>query len=218
MRARALHAWDLTPSEAILLQRRLARRVRLQPLPARIETLAGADVSVSPRTGRLRAAVILMSMPGLAVVEWATASAAPRWPYIPGLFAFRELPPLLAAFAKLSIRPDVLLFDGQGIAHPRRCGLASHAGLLFGVPAVGCAKSRLVGEHAPPGARRGAWQPLVDRGETVGAVVRTRDGVRPVFVSPGHLADLDSSVRLVLETARRFRIPEPLRGAHRLAQ
>ncbi len=212
-----LHSWDLTPREAVAVQRRLARRVRLRPLPARIATIAGADVAFSGRTGRFSAAVVVMSFPGLAVLERVTAAGTTRWPYLPGLFSFRELPPLLEAFARLSLCPDVLLFDGQGIAHPRRCGLASHAGLLLGVPSVGCAKSRLVGEYREPGSRRGARARLVDRGETVGAVVRTREGVRPLYVSPGHLADLASAVALVLATARRFRIPEPLREAHRAA-
>ncbi|HEY7513384.1 MAG TPA: endonuclease V, partial [Vicinamibacteria bacterium] len=137
-----------------------------------------------------------------------------RFPYIPGLFSFRELPPLLAAFARLERRPDVLLFDGQGLAHPRGLGLACHAGVLFGVPSVGCAKSRLVGTHDPVGGDRGAWTPLAFEGRTVGAALRTRTGVKPVYVSPGHLVDLASSIRLVLDTTERFRLPEPIRLAH----
>jgi deoxyribonuclease V len=160
------------------------------------------------------AAVVVVALPSLELVETAGAVRRARFPYIPGLFTFRELPPLLAAFERLRREPDVLMFDGHGLAHPRRFGLACHAGLLLERPSVGCAKTILVGEPEPLGERRGAQARLVDAGETVGAVVRTRDGVKPVYVSVGHRVDLDSAVRLVLSTTGRLRLPEPLRLAH----
>jgi deoxyribonuclease V len=161
------------------------------------------------------AAVVVLRLPGFDVVEKATACQLARFPYIPGLFSFREMPPLLGALARLRTRPDAILFDGQGLAHPRRLGLACHAGLLLATPSVGCAKSRLVGEHGPVPRERGGRTDLVHQGNVVGAVVRTREGVAPVFVSPGHLVDVDSATELVLRATGRFRIPEPLRIAHR---
>jgi deoxyribonuclease V len=161
------------------------------------------------------AAVVVVALPGLEVVETKRAAARARFPYIPGLFSFRELPPLLAAFRQIRTAPDALLFDGQGLAHPRRFGLACHAGILLGRPTVGCAKSILVGEHGRLGRARGSVADLISSGEVVGAALRTRAGVKPVYVSPGHLVDLPSALALVLDTTSRFRIPEPLRLAHR---
>ncbi len=160
------------------------------------------------------AAVVVLRLPDLGVVERASAVVPETWPYVPGLFSFRELPPLIEAFANLRSVPDVLMFDGHGIAHPRRFGLASHAGLIFGKPSLGCAKTRLTGEHREPGARRGAAAALVLDGDVVGAVVRTRPGVKPVFVSPGHRCDVASAVALVLAATRGYRLPEPVRLAH----
>jgi len=162
----------------------------------------------------MHAAVVLLALPSLEVVETIGASSLARFPYIPGLFAFRELPPLLAAFARLKRRPDVLMFDGHGIAHPRGFGLACHAGILFACPSLGCAKSILVGTHEPLAAERGSRSPLLFKDGVVGAAVRTRDGVRPVYVSAGHRIDLDTAVGLVLATSTRFRLPEPVRLAH----
>jgi deoxyribonuclease V len=154
----------------------------------------------------------------LRVVDRAEAVCRATFPYIPGLFTFREVPPLLDAFARLDTVPDVILFDGHGLAHPRRFGLACHAGLLLDTPSVGCAKSRLVGEFREPGPERGRRSGLKYEGQTVGAVLRTRTGVRPLFISPGHLVDIPGSVRLVLRTTAGFRIPEPLRRADALSR
>lgn len=154
------------------------------------------------------AAIVVVRLPDFEVVEVAGAAMSARFPYIPGLFSFREVPPLLRAFARLRTRPDAILFDGHGRAHPRRFGLACHAGVLLDCPSVGCAKSILVGEHVPVGLSRGARAPLVAGGETIGAALRTRPGVRPVYVSVGHRVDLDSAVRLVLATTRGFRLPQ----------
>jgi deoxyribonuclease V len=209
-----LHPWRLSATDAVALQRSLAAKVRLRPLPPLIRTVAAADVAYSRVSHRMYAAVVVVTLPELVVVERRHAVSAARFPYLPGLFAFRELPPLLAAFRRLRTVPDVMLFDGHGLAHPRRFGLACHAGLLFRRPSLGCAKSLLVGQHLEPGPERGDSCPLQHGGEEVGRVVRTRPGVKPVYVSPGHLADSASSAELVLRLTTRFRLPEPLRWAH----
>ncbi|MCU0241684.1 MAG: deoxyribonuclease V [Vicinamibacteria bacterium] len=200
--------------EAIAVQEALRARLRLTPCAARVDLIAGADVSYSESLQCTYAAIVVMSLPALRTVEIATARATTRVPYMPGLLAFRELPALLKAFRRLKSEPQVLLFDAQGTAHPRRIGLACHAGVLLDRPAIGCAKSLLVGRHADPARERGSWSELLHKGEVVGAVLRTRDGVRPVYVSPGHLVDLPSSIRIVLSATRKLRLPEPLRLAH----
>jgi deoxyribonuclease V len=214
VRVLELHPWKASYREAVAIQNSLRSRLCLAPLARPLRLVAGADVAYSRASHRLCAAVVVMALPSLDVVEVREAAGSARFPYVPGLFAFRELPPLLKAFARLRSEPDALLFDGQGLAHPRRFGLACHAGLLLGRASVGCAKSRLVGTHGPVGPERGATAELIFRGAVVGAAVRTRPGVEPVYVSPGHLVDVRSAVDLVLATVRRFRIPEPLRLAH----
>ncbi len=204
-----------TPQQAAEEQRQLACRAVLCPLPHPPATVAGLDVGI--RDGIACAAVVVLSYPDLRAVAWSVARAPVSFPYIPGLLAYREIPVALAALRQLDIAPDVLVCDGQGIAHPRRMGIATHLGILLDHPTVGCAKSRLWGTHAPVGEARGEWQPLDDHGETIGAALRTRAGVKPVYVSPGHRADLDSAVRLVLACAPRYRLPEPTRLAHLLA-
>jgi len=211
----APHPWRVSYAQALAIQTSLRERVRFRPLPRRIRLLAATDVAYSRPTHRMYAAVVVVDFPSLEVVETTEAHRRARFPYIPGLFTFRELPPLLGALRRLRRRPDVLLFDGQGLAHPRRFGLACHAGLILDTPSVGCAKSRLVGEHGPLGSERGAFAELVFQGAVVGAAVRTQDGVKPVYVSPGHRADLRSAIDLVLATSPRHRIPEPIRLAHR---
>ena len=215
MQARALHPWRVSYRQAVDIQERLREHLRFEPLTGPVRRVAGADVSYSRATHRMFAAVVVVALPSLEVVAEASAVRRARFPYIPGLFTFREVPPLLAALARLGTTPDAFLFDGHGLAHPRRFGLACHAGLLLGRPSVGCAKSRLVGGHSDVGSERGDRARLVFGGETVGSVLRTRAGIKPVYVSPGHLVDLRSSEGLVLATTRRYRIPEPLRLAHR---
>ncbi len=214
MRAVSLHPWRVSYAEAVAIQNSCRDRVRIEPLEPRPVLVAGADVASSRRTHRMYAAIVVVRLPDFEVVEVAGAAMSARFPYIPGLFSFREVPPLLRAFARLRTRPDAILFDGHGRAHPRRFGLACHAGVLLDCPSVGCAKSILVGEHVPVGLSRGARAPLVAGGETIGAALRTRPGVRPVYVSVGHRVDLDSAVRLVLATTRGFRLPDPIRRAH----
>lgn len=207
--------WPRTFPEGRALQEALRRRVRIRPLRARIRRIAGCDVSFERTCGKLFAAVVVFDWPGLEQVESATAVEEAVFPYVPGYLSFREGPVLEKAYEKLERRPHLVIFDGQGIAHPRRFGLASHLGVLWHVPAVGCAKTRLVGTFAEPGVRRGSFSPLRDGGEVIGSVCRTRDGVKPVFVSPGHRIDQAGARRVVLDTATGTRLPEPLRAAHR---
>ena len=160
---------------------------------------------------------MVLSFPDLQLIEYAIARLPARFPYVPGLLSFREMPALLAAFDRLRVRPDLILCDGQGIAHPRRFGIASHLGVFCGIPSIGVAKSRLIGTHGEPIQRRGAWVPLVDQGETIGAVLRTRPRTRPVYVSIGHRVSLPAAVRFVMACTLKFRLPETTRWAHRLA-
>jgi len=211
------HPWDITPSEAKALQLQLAAQVITETTfePAGVRTVAGIDVSI--REGRAWAAVVVLSFPDLQPVDLALASAPADYPYIPGLLTFREGPSVLAAFEQLPTWPDLLIFDGQGIAHPRRIGLAAHLGVLLDRPSIGCAKSRLVGRYQEPGEAAGDWTPLFDAGEIIGAVVRTRARVKPVFVSIGHRIDLPTAVDLTLRCTRGFRLPETTRYAHKAA-
>jgi deoxyribonuclease V len=211
------HRWDLTPSDAIALQKRIAERVVRTDECGDVQCVAGVDVGFEANGAIARAAVALLEFPSLALLDWAVAREPTRFPYVPGLLSFREIPVVRAALRKLRRRPDLLLVDGQGLAHPRRLGIASHLGLVTGLPAIGVAKSLLVGEHQPPARRRGAWKPLVHRGEVVGAALRTRTGVSPVFVSIGHRVSLETAVRFVLACGAGYRLPETTRWAHRLA-
>ncbi len=207
------HRWDLTPKQAIALQNRMRTRLVLRGGPRAPRLVAGADVAYDKATATCFAAVVVMRSPGMEIVECATASGRTSFPYVPGLLTFREGPILLRAFAALRTRPDLVMFDGQGLAHPRRFGLASHMGYLLDIPSIGCAKSLLVGEHEPVGLRAGDFSWLVHNGERVGAVLRTRDRVRPIYVSPGHRVGLRSAIRLALSAVTRFRVPEPTRMA-----
>lgn len=210
-----LHPWDLSPKEAIALQRELAERVVLRDeLPEEVRLVAGVDVSCSRFAPEVFAAVVIFDLAEDLIVETATAQAAEAFPYVPGLLSFRELPVVLEAFRKLRQPPDVVMVDGQGTAHPRRLGIASHLGLWLDLPAIGCAKSRLCGEHDEPGEKRGDRASLVDAGEEIGRVLRTRDRVRPLFVSPGHRVGMDRAVEIVLDCGRGYRLPEPTRLAH----
>lgn len=208
------HRWDLSFAAAARLQARLRKRLRLRPPRRRVRWVAGADVAYDARRDRLFAAVVTCRLPRLDLVEISSSQGRASFPYVPGFLSFREAPLVLRAIRRLRRRPDLLLCDGQGLAHPRRFGLACHLGLLLGLPSIGVAKSILVGEHRPPGERRGSRAALRDRGEIVGAALRTRDGVRPVYVSPGHLCDLAWAVRRVLACCRGYRLPEPVRRAH----
>jgi len=203
--------------EAVAIQEALRREVVRTGSLKGMRLIAGADVSYAKRAATMYAAVVVLDWPSLSVVEEVTAERRAAFPYIPGLLSFRELPAVIAAFRKLRSQLDVIICDGHGVAHPRGFGIASHLGVLLDVPTIGCAKKRLVGEHAEPGAQRGARAPLRLAGRTIGTVLRTRSTVKPVFVSVGHRIGLSSAVRLVLETAVRYRLPEPTRLAHVLS-
>jgi deoxyribonuclease V len=213
-----LHSWNLPPREAIALQKRLATQVIVQPLPKNIAMVAGADVGYSRRSDTAMAALTMYALPHLECKELVQVRGKISYPYVPGLLSFREIPLLLEAFAALSESPDVVLCDGQGIAHPRRLGLASHLGLWVNVPTVGCAKTRLVGTHKNVGPTKGRYSSLYHRDERVGVVLRTRSNVKPLYVSPGHLADVESSSKLVLRCCSKYRLPEPIRQAHLAVQ
>jgi len=217
MKARSLHGWDLTPKEAIALQTALRRRVVREDRIGDVRRIAGVDVGFEQDGRVTRAAVAVLAYPGLALVEQVVVRVATTFPYVPGLLSFREAPAVLAAFEKVRVAPDLILYDGQGIAHPRRFGIASHVGLLLDCPSIGVAKSRLVGEHRMPATRRGAWTPLRDAGEVIGAVLRTRAGVNPLYVSIGHRVSLETAVCWTLACVTRYRLPETTRWAHRLA-
>lgn len=213
----SLHEWPNGAQEALALQERLRGAVRLVPMMTMPARVAGADVAYSAGRRRLYAAAAVVALPSLDVIEVSRAERDEVFPYVPGLFAFRELPALLDALAGLATQPDAVLFDGHGVAHPRRFGLASHAGLWLQVPTIGCAKCVLTGRFHMPGDERGAVTLLAVEDEIVGAAVRTRPGTMPMFVSPGHLADVESAVRVVLAATGRYRTPEPLRVAHHAA-
>jgi len=209
--------WDLSPKEAVALQRELAERISFQAIPDDFEVLGVSDVSYMKSVDRLVVVILTFHWPTLEQLESVHLAAPIRFPYVPGLLSFREIPPLLEAYGQLKRPADVFLCDGQGIAHPRKLGLASHLGLCLDIPTVGCAKSRLCGEHEPLDLRRGSYTPLLLSGDVVGYVYRSRSGVKPIYVSPGHLADLESSRKLVEGCLGRYRIPEPLRQAHNTA-
>lgn len=229
MKLREIHRWDVTPEEARRIQEELRGRVvrkddfatethRRGGLARGIRRVAGADVAFDFRgrgtsEGQAVAGVIVYSFPELREIERAWAERPLEFPYVPGLLSFRELPALLAAMAKLRAEPDVVFCDAQGYAHPRRFGLACHLGVLLHRATVGCAKSRLIGEHQEPGRAAGSWAALVDAGETIGAVVRTRAGVKPLYVSPGHRVSLQSAIELVMAVCDGYRIPKPTREA-----
>ncbi len=209
-----IHPWKVSPRKAIRIQEELRKKLRLCTPTTPLRKIAAADVSYSLLDDMTYAAFLLFTYPDLTLLERASAKGRATFPYIPGLLTFREAPVLLKAFSGLVARPDLILIDGQGIAHPRSMGIAAHIGLMLNLPSIGCAKSRLIGTHGNLALGRGSALPLVAGKRTIGMVVRTRDGVRPVYVSPGHKMDLDTSVKIVLSLCRGYRIPEPLRQAH----
>lgn len=212
-----LHPWALSTAEARELQARLAPLVVTEDDFERIETVAGVDVGFEDGGSSTRAAVAVLRLADLALLDAAAARRPTSFPYVPGLLSFREIPAVLDALERLRIDPDLLLCDGQGYAHPRRFGLACHLGVTCNLPSIGVAKSRLIGEHPALSATKGSTVPLVDRGEVVGAVLRTRSDVQPLYVSVGHRIALQTAVQMVLACTTRYRLPETTRQAHRLA-
>lgn len=214
MKIGTLHDWQVSISQAVNIQLRLADGVsRVNELGA-VHFIAGVDISVNKALGTATGAVVVLTYPRLELVEVKLTEGKPEFPYVPGLLSFREAPLMLAACQKLDVAPDLLLVDGQGIAHPRRLGIASHLGLLLGKPTIGCAKSRLCGECEVPGDEFGDYAELVDGDEVIGAVLRTKPGVKPVYVSIGHQIDLQGAINWVLRCCRGYRLPEPARLAH----
>ncbi len=218
----ALHEWNLAPQEAIALQKELAQRLEPADRIDPVTHIAGMDIGFEDGGDTTRAAIVLLkwdpaTAPDLAVVEQIVHREPTRMPYIPGLLSFREIPAALGAFEKLSVMPELIMVDGQGIAHPRRLGIAAHLGLWLDLPTIGIAKSRLYGKHEEVGEARGDWTPLRAKNATIGAVLRSRAKVKPVFVSPGHRISLETSLEWVMRCLGRTKLPEPTRLADRLA-
>jgi len=209
-----IHDWELTPTQAVALQKELRERVQLRPLARPARTVAGGDISFDLGSETVYAGIVVLALPGLELVEEAGVTSRARFPYVPGLLSFREAPALLEAWAQLRCEPDVVMLDGQGIAHPRRIGIASHLGLFLQRPTLGCAKSRLVGRFVEPGPERGDRSPMLDRGEQVGVALRSKRRTQPIYVSPGHLLDMEGAVELALACGGGYRVPEPTRRAH----
>ncbi|MCB7128400.1 MAG: deoxyribonuclease V [Candidatus Brocadiales bacterium] len=216
MKHKELHPWDVSYKDAVSLQEELRSKLIIKGMSGRPGVIAGADVAYSKLANRVYAGVIIMDFRSMDIIEEATAAAEATFPYIPGLLSFREAPVLLKAFSAIERTPDVILFDGQGIAHPRGVGLASHMGLVLDKPSIGCAKKLLIGEHKPVRDKVGAFSYIIHKRRRIGAALRTRAGVKPVFVSPGHKTDIASSIRVLLDSCRGYRLPEPVRRAHNL--
>lgn len=214
MKAQHLHDWQMTPDQARKIQTELARTVSRTNEVNDVRLVAGVDISAPDAKGLARAAVVLLSYPELTLVERRVITKEVTFPYVPGLLSFRESPLILAACEELEVTPDLILVDGQGLAHPRRLGLASHLGLLWDKPTIGCAKSRLCGEHKMVPPDPGSYSDLVDHGEVVGAALRTKMGTSPLYISIGHKVDLESAITWVLRCCRNQRLPEPTRLAH----
>ena len=213
-----MHRWDVSTDEAVKLQRLLAPDVcHISSLPRDVRYVAGLDISAPGRSGTATGAAVVLHYPSLEVEEVRVFQHRPSLPYVPGLLSFREVPVLVGALEALSITPDLVFVDGQGYAHPRRFGLACHLGLMLDLPTIGCAKSILVGRHAPLRQEAGSWVELVDEGEVVGAAVRTRTGVSPVYVSVGHRIDLEHAIEWTCVCCRGVRLPAPARLAHQAA-
>lgn len=217
-----LHAWNLEPVEAIALQRELAQRIVLQD-DERLQDvhyIAGVDMAIHEEHNTAQAAVVLLKYPELEIVERHIYEEPIRMPYVPGLLSFREAPSVIGAFDRLRQQPQLVMVDGQGIAHPRRIGIGAHVGLWLNIPTIGCAKSILTGHFKKEdlSEEAGNWVPLIDHRETIGAVVRTRTRVNPMYISPGHLISLETSIKFVLACSKGYRLPEPTRQADKLSK
>jgi deoxyribonuclease V len=214
MQVTSLHGWRVSPAQAREIQMKLAAQVSRIGEVTSPRFIAGVDISVDKEDGMGTGAAVVLSYPELELVETRVVHDRLEFPYVPGLLSFREAPLILAACEGLAVTPELVLVDGQGIAHPRRVGLASHLGLFLGTPTIGCAKSRLCGHHEVPGIEAGSYADLRDGGEVIGAALRTRSGVNPLYVSIGHRVDLSAAIHWVLACCRGYRLPEPTRLAH----
>jgi deoxyribonuclease V len=215
-----LHEWNLNVQEAIALQRKLASRIILEDHVGEVHLVAGVDMAINEENQMAHAAVVLLTYPEMKTVERHVYEEPIRMPYMPGLLSFREAPSVLGAFRKLSRRPDLVMVDGHGIAHPRRIGIGAHLGLWLGIPTIGCGKSILVGNYNKDalGEEAGSWVPLVYKNEIIGAMVRTRTRVNPMIISAGHLISLETSIHYVLACGKGYRLPEPTRQADKLSK
>ena len=211
---RQLHPWNLRPTEAVALQKELKSQLQLQPLTQPLRLVAGADLSFDKGSDTVYAGIVVLRLPDLQIVEERGLQTTAPFPYVPGLLSFREAPAILEVWEKLENKPDVLVLDGQGTAHPRGLGVACHLGLRLDIPTIGCAKTLLCGQFEMPDAERGSSSPLIYKNETVGAVLRTKTRVNPVYVSPGNLINLEDSLDVLLRCDGGYRIPEPTRRAH----
>ena len=209
-----LHSWNVSVEEAIQIQEALKDQIILKKPFSKVRTMGGGDVAYSKNENRLFGAIVVLSFPDMEILDMATADGKIPFPYIPNLLSFREGPILIQIFEKLRVKPDIMVYDGQGIAHPRRFGLASHLGLWFDLPSIGCAKTPLLEGFISPGASKGSFELIRKEGKEVGVVLRTKDNVKPLFISPGHRIDITTSIQLILESCQGFRFPEPLRKAH----
>ena len=212
-----MHPWDVSPKEAIAIQRSLQSHVNLTDDFGDIQTVAGVDVGFEQNNTITRAAIAVLNFQTLDVLETVIAHRPTSFPYVPGLLSFREVPCVLEAMLKLSTEPDLLLCDGQGIAHPRRFGIAAHLGLLLNLPAIGVGKSRLTGTYQEPPIEKGSHSPLMDNDEQIGVVLRTRTKVNPLFISPGHRVSIETAPKLVMQCVTKYKLPETTRRAHKLA-
>jgi deoxyribonuclease V len=211
-----IHDWDVDPEAAVALQRELASRVRIVPIDRPVSTIAGCDISFNRDEERVFAGIVVLSLPNMETVEQVAVETIAKFPYVPGLLSFREIPALQEAWSRLEIEPDAVMMDGQGIAHPRRMGIACHFGLLVDRPTVGCAKSPLAGRFTDPGPLPGDRSPIIHRGDRVGTALRSKARSNPLIISPGHLCDVESAVALVEACGGGYRLPEPTRRAHLL--
>jgi deoxyribonuclease V len=216
MKIKNLHNWNISAKKAVKLQKNLARQVQQRQFNKKLKTIAGTDCAFTADKKNIIACIVVLSAKTLENIETVYAIQPVTFPYIPGLLSFREAPACLAAAEKLTVIPDCFIIDGQGIAHPRRLGLACHLGLFLDAPTIGCAKSRLIGDFKQPSPRKGSTSPLIDKGEIIGSVVRTRSNVKPVFVSVGNKCRLCDAVRIVLDCCTKYRLPEPSRLAHQI--
>ncbi len=214
MKIKDLNSWQVSPAEAIEIQKDLVKRIQKKGIIKKVKYIAGMDISIGRSGERATAAIVILKYPELEKVALAIEQGELTFPYIPGLLSFREAPLLIKAAEKLSIEPDLIMVDGQGIAHPRRMGLASHIGMIFGRPTIGCAKTLLCGDYEQPGSEPGNYNEIVDSDEVIGVALRTKQNVKPVFVSIGHMIELEEAIKWTMNTCRGYRLPEPVRLAH----
>ncbi len=208
------HSWEVTPAEAIDIQKRLRSEIQLKPLQKDIKLVGGTDLSFNKFSDVIYAGIVLLDAATMQVVGHSLVVDQMKFPYIPGLLSFREIPSLMKAWEQLTQKPDIMLVDGHGIAHSRRMGIAAHLGLLTQTPTIGCAKKILFGKYTEPAPEKGSYTPILDKQETIGFALRTKDKVKPMLVSPGNLVSLEETVDIVLRCTRGYRLPEPTRQAH----